>query len=211
MKMFDAYKVGIEQIRTCFNNIDWRDPDAYAEFLAQTYFYARHTTRILALAGVRTKMSDYQLHVRFLQHTAEEKGHEKMLLNDLKNMGRSIDEFRCAPQSAALFQSQYYWIEHVDPKALFGFILLLETVSLECGPIIYQPAREAHPKSTTYLKVHIEEDEDHVEQNLKNIETMSGPEIEFITQNLVQTADYYCGLLEEVRRQQGRNRKNQAA
>lgn len=207
----DAYNAEIKKVRAVFESVPWENPKVYAEFLAQTFFYATHTTRILALAGIRQPLENHDLHLRFLSHAGEERGHDKMLINDLKRLGRTLSEFKCAPATAALFQSQYYWIEHVNPNALFGYILLLEGLSLECGPHLYERTVNSHKGSTTYLKVHIEEDEGHVELNFKNIEKMSAKDLEWIEENLRQTSEFYCGLLRVAACAASKSRSSAAA
>jgi uncharacterized ferritin-like protein (DUF455 family) len=192
------FHLELENIKNEFDKINWADPNKYAEFLAQTYFYARYTTRILALAGVRVPLEERKLHARLLTHAGEERGHDKMILNDLKALGRDIGEFESKPFTSACFQTQYYLIEHVNPMALYGFILLLEGVSLACGPELYEKVTANFKNATTYLKVHIEEDEDHVAQNLKAIETMNPHLLKAIHENLVQTSGFYIGMLRDV-------------
>jgi hypothetical protein len=197
-KIKARFHLELKSIKSEFEQINWANPNKYAEFLAQTYFYAQYTTRILALAGVRVSLEERKLHARLLTHAGEERGHDKMLINDLKSLGRNISEFDKSPFTSALYQTQYYMIEHVSPSALYGFILLLEGVSLACGPGLYEKVGAHFKNSTTYLKVHIEEDEDHVEQNLKAIEGMGQNHMKSIHENLVQTSRFYIGMLRDV-------------
>ncbi len=50
--MVDLRKVcKAELANTKILNLDWENPKLYAEWLAQTYYYAAITTRIIGLAG----------------------------------------------------------------------------------------------------------------------------------------------------------------
>jgi hypothetical protein len=62
-------------------------------------------------------------------HIDEELGHDDWLLEDLASLGVDPDDVRGRPPSptvAALVGAQYYWIHHVHPVGLLGYVLLLE-------------------------------------------------------------------------------------
>jgi hypothetical protein len=62
-------------------------------------------------------------------HIPEEREHDEWLLGDLEFLGMPRDHVLSrlpSPTVAALVGSQYYWIRHVHPVALLGYILLLE-------------------------------------------------------------------------------------
>jgi hypothetical protein len=67
---------------------------------------------------------------RYLErHIDEERGHDDWLLEDLASIGVDPATVLARPPSptvAALVGSQYYWIHHVHPVALLGYMLLLE-------------------------------------------------------------------------------------
>jgi len=63
------------------------------------------------------------------RHIEEELGHDDWLLEDLASLGADPDAVRSRPPSptvAALVGAQYYWIHHVHPVGLLGYVLLLE-------------------------------------------------------------------------------------
>jgi hypothetical protein len=63
------------------------------------------------------------------RHIPEELGHDEWLLEDLAFLGVDPEQVRTRPPSptvAALVGSQYYWIHHVHPVGLLGYVLLLE-------------------------------------------------------------------------------------
>jgi hypothetical protein len=62
-------------------------------------------------------------------HIPEETGHDEWVLDDLETLGyRRADILKRIPppSAAALAGAQYYWIRHVHPVALLGFIAVLE-------------------------------------------------------------------------------------
>lgn len=62
-------------------------------------------------------------------HVTEELGHDEWLLEDLEALGVSRAEALArlpSPTVASLVGCQYYWIDHVHPVALLGYIAVLE-------------------------------------------------------------------------------------
>ncbi len=66
----------IKKMETCFVALPWEDKWTYAEWLAQTFFYVRHATRVLAKAAYRCSFEDEGLHKKLLEGINEEKNHE---------------------------------------------------------------------------------------------------------------------------------------
>ena len=192
--------------------MDWKDPEFYAEWLAQTYFFVCHSTRIIASAGVRFPIEKNALHNRFLQHASEEKNHEIIAIKDLKHLGRDINEFAPLPATQAFYQTQYYWIDQVDPASVYGYFLVLECLAIHCGPVLMEKLRPHHPeKSLTFLRIHVEEDEDHINEHNEVLDTFNQKETENIVENLKVSAYMYVQLLksveEKVRHKKSLNKK----
>ena len=188
-----------ELANTKILDLDWENPKLYAEWLAQTYYYAAITTRIIGLAGCHFQYEQDDLHNKFLDHAREERHHEKMLINDIKGLGFSLEQFKACSSSNILFQNQYYWIQNVNPIAVYGYFLYLEGLAVTAGPDIFARVKTAHPeKSTRYLKVHVEEDIGHVDGHYAFIDKLSQAEQNWIHQNLVQTSYLYRNMLYEV-------------
>ncbi|TKJ17957.1 iron-containing redox enzyme family protein [Blastococcus sp. CCUG 61487] len=73
---------------------------------------------------VAVLLADYLEH-----HVPEERGHDEWLLADLAAVGVAAEEVRAvvpSPSVAALVGAQYYWVQHVHPVGLLGYIGLLE-------------------------------------------------------------------------------------
>lgn len=188
----------LSTIQKKIRTFPWEDRICYSAWLAQTYYFARHTTRLLALAGAHTSFAAPEYHTRFLQHCAEERGHEKILLNDLKALGSAISEWPERPGTCALYQSQYYYVEHASPMAFFGYILGLEALAAHFGAEITQRLESAYgPKASCFMRVHSEEDVGHVAEALAKIYQLPEDLQPVIIQNLRQTLKHYDELLED--------------
>jgi len=179
----------------------WRDRRVYGDWLAQTYWYVRHSTRLLAAAAARFLQDDAgnALHVRFAAHMAEEKRHERLAEHDLKALGLGLDAFAERASTRAFYECQYYKIEHVNPVALFGYILALEAMSAAHGPWAYEQASTAHGASAaTFLALHAHDDADHVQKAIAMVERIDARGRADIEKNLEQSTFGYLTMLGEM-------------
>lgn len=199
--MIEALQSCTESMRKMAEDFPWHDRDAYAEWLAQTYFYVRHSTRLLAVAGGRFEFGERgdALHYRFATHISEEKKHEQLCVHDLKQLGRSIEQYGERHSTRMFYEPQYFKIEHLGPSALFGYIVALEAFGPAYGPAIVKTVTEAFgPKCASFLKLHAEEDEDHIEKALAMIATVPERERAWVLENLAQTTYAYRALLVDI-------------
>lgn len=178
----------MEGIRT----FPFEEPRAYAQFLAQTRHYVVHTTRLLGATAARISEDREALHVRFMQHAAEERSHHRLAEHDLRKLGRQIEQFPELPVTQALYQSQYYRVEHQNPMAIFGYIFALEGLAAAHGAWIYEAVCKAHGKeAATFVKLHANEDEGHLEKAFDVVNQLSAPEHALIRENYLFTCALY--------------------
>lgn len=174
----------------------FEEPRAYAQFLAQTRHYVVHSTRLLGAAAARIGDDREALHVRFLQHAAEERSHHRLAEHDLRKLGRDLSQYPELPGTQALYQSQYYRVEHQAPTALFGYIFMLEGLSVAHGAWIYDRVVQAHGKeAATFVKLHANEDEDHLEKAFDVVSQLPEDELALIRDNYLFTCALYRWFL----------------
>jgi thiaminase len=195
----------LEQCTSKMNDVGarfpWDSRRAYGDWLAQTYYYVRHSTRLLAAAAARFPLDERgsALHYRFAAHIVEEKRHEQLALHDLEHLGLRLDEFTERHATRMFYEPQYYKIEHQSPSVLFGYILPLEAVAVSQGKRISTAVVAAFgPKCDAFLRVHGEDDVEHLEKAMRIIETVPQDERELLAQNLRQSTVAYCRILEEI-------------
>lgn len=116
----------------------WTHPqlrEIYPEFLFRNHSVIRSSVPLMkAAAEACEKIVDTDpiaegMLAYFRKHIPEETGHDDWVLDDLELLGFRREEVlqRLPPPSAAaLAGAQYYWIRHVHPVALLGFIAVLE-------------------------------------------------------------------------------------
>lgn len=183
----------LEHVHKC----DWADKAFYADYIAQTFYYVRHSTRLLALAASRLNYEDEQsFHLRFISHLREESNHEKLALNDLKFLGYKKEELPELPGTRLFYEPQYYKIEHERPLALMGYILFLEVLAQKACPALAERlSKQYGNRCATFFHVHGEEDPAHVEAALNLISNLNAADLESIQQNLVQSSFAYNNVL----------------
>jgi hypothetical protein len=167
----------------------------YAQWLSQTYYFVCHSTRLLAVASSLFKMDKNDFHYRFAEHIKEERHHELLAIKDLKEIGCDIEQFEELPETAAFYQTQYYWIERVNPIALYGYILCLEGFATQGAVAFYESVCATYGKKAgTFLKVHTCEDVDHLEKALSRLESISLEEAHIIEKNLKLSCTLYKNI-----------------
>lgn len=209
MKRMEAPMKAMKEVML---NSPWHDEEFYKAWIAQTYYYARHTTRLLALGGASFSFDQPAFHKRFLEHADEEKGHEKLLINDMKAFGKKIEEYPEGHAAAGLYQTQYYYIEHVSAASFFGYVLALEYLAATYIPTINTKVEELHGrKAASFLRVHGEEDEGHVEKAVENISNLDPKDLESIFFNFHQTLNGYKNMMLECQEAAARKKSRKAA
>jgi hypothetical protein len=182
------------------NEFPWESPEHYANWSAQTFHYVCYSTRLFALAAGRAPLTDNPIHNRLLEHLREEKGHENLSTHDIKILGKGLDQFPQLSSTKSLYQTQYYWIEHISSYSFFGYLLALESLAVNIGPTVYQRALKAHgPKACGFLKVHTAEDVAHVQEVISWIDKMDKKDQVATMENFHQTLGNYRSILSEIR------------
>lgn len=187
----------IQGLKPAFQFFDRLDKYAYGHWLSQQYYIVRHSTPLLALSAGRS-IDNNAYHMRCIDHLNEEKGHDKMLLLDLKMLGFSIDHFPELLSTQAYYQTQYYWIEHKNPLSFLGYVLFMEELAVQYGPLVGQKAKVINPKSALFLGHHSAADEDHVQDAYAVIAGLSDRDKKHILENISLSAFLYGKVLDEL-------------
>lgn len=196
----------MDRIENEMAKTDWTMPNTYANWLAQTHYYICHSTRILAAAGSRFQVDQDKFHIQAVEHAKEEKSHEKLTLADLKHMKFSINDFPELPSTKALYRSAYYLIERENPISLYGYVYYLELLSITVGRDIMERASNAFgAKSVQHLKLHAQDDVEHIETYAKALNQLGAKERSYVEEALVTTANNYESMICEIRESKNRN------
>lgn len=188
----------VEPISRRLGEMPWAQSAFYEEWLAQTYFYVEHTVPLLALAVSRTVGRHRGLRERLLQNLREEGGHEKMLLADLRGMGKSPASFRELPATRAFYRAVYHHIDRQGPIAVVGHALVLESVAARCGELLAVLAERYGRAATTFLRVHVEEDAGHAQAGAAELASLEGPDLDVFSDAAEQAGSMYLAMLLEI-------------
>ncbi|CAM4261630.1 MULTISPECIES: iron-containing redox enzyme family protein [Myxococcus] len=162
------------------------DTEGYIHYLIQTYHYARWSTPMLAEAGHRLERQGRHPHLAELlvQKAGEERGHEKWLLSDLKNLGCPevrVETAARTPAVDAYTGWNFFTSRSGVPTAVLGTAYVLEYLSQTraTGVVERLIAADAIPnirKSVTFLRSHGALDGDHVAEMEAVLRTLTDPE-----------------------------------
>jgi len=197
---FESHRGDLDAIR----DYPFANAEAYAQFLAQTRHYVVHTTRLLGVSAGRIGEERERLHNRFMQHAAEERSHHLLADHDLRKIDRNIQNYPELPITSALYQSQYFRVEHTRPTSIFGYIIALEGLAVIHGDWIYDTVCEHHGEAAaTFVKLHANEDAGHMEKTFDAVAHLSDAEQGLIKDNFAFTCSLYGVFLDAARRAAG--------
>jgi pyrroloquinoline quinone (PQQ) biosynthesis protein C len=159
---------------------------SYAHYLVQTYHYVRWTTPLLAEAGHRMKRLGRLplLAELLLQKALEERGHERWLLADLKNLGWSAERVEGAERSPAV-NAYIAWNRYTTlsgaPTAFLGTAYVLEYLSAQrasrtVGRLLAANAIPNIHKAVTFLRGHGNADGDHAAELVSVLRSLTDQE-----------------------------------
>jgi hypothetical protein len=173
------------------------DIHTVSQLLAQTYYFTSHSTRIMALCAAHCDVTRDSLHEFFLRHMIEEMGHHKLAKKDLGQLGFKIENFAELNSTRWLYQPQYYWASF-NPIVFYGYGLALEMISLEFGPPLASALEKSGLKSS-FVKIHVQEDVQHIDRCIHLLNTMASPEeMHKVKENFEQTVAAYFAMVQEV-------------
>lgn len=163
----------IEVYCQLMNNAPWEDRKFYGNWLAQTYHFVQHNLKLIALAAAYTEPGQYKDYNRYVEHMREESGHEFMAKRDLEKLGLHITEFPEQVETKSLYSLAYFNIPRFGHESLIGYAVCLEMIADKLGRKINEKVTKHHGISSEFLRVHGDEDEDHLIEAFKLIENWS--------------------------------------
>lgn len=110
-------------------------------------------------------------------HIEEEKDHDLWLLDDICSLGYQKREVLEAPPCAAtvnLIGAQHFWMNHVHPVAIMGYLILMEGYAPLPGQLELIRARSGAPATAfRCLKRHAEDDPAHLADLNQTLDIMA--------------------------------------
>ena len=174
----------------------WESKEFYRLFVSQIYHFVRYSTRMLAAAAASTENAAY--YKRLIEHLREESGHEKLALADLKRAGGEIEAYPELGMTRALWEPQFYKVQK-NPGALLGYILALEMIAVNGYPPLMEKLTKLYGReAVNFIRVHAEEDPDHVDKAIAQIESLPDAERMEVKKNFEQTCAVLLHLVADI-------------
>ena len=185
----------VSKLSAAFMDQPWTDKMFYANYIAQTYYYIVHTTKLLQAA--KDAATDPELAECIAHHLAEERGHEKWAQNDLKALGFDLKDF---PESAVIKQMYgdiYTGIQKSGPAAIFGYAIALEGLSAKVCPMLAPTLHASYgKKAATFITSHAKIDQEHAAESFSILKFFDEAGLRVIADHIVLTEKTYLRFLE---------------
>ena len=200
-KVRSTYEQAVEEVAHAFLSFPWTKRACYAEYLAQTFYYVRYSTALLATAAGRfDPITEAKYQKRFSRHVAEEQGHDLLALRDLEGLGDSIQNHPEMDETRMFWEPQFCKIERKHPSAMLGYILILEGAAVKVGHQLHNTVVPLYGEATAFIRVHSEDDIEHIEKALALLDGLDDAKLQHIIENTTQSARALCLMLAAVER-----------
>ena len=194
------------------SNLFWTHPDLadiLPQFLIQLHRVMQSGISLMRTAKdcalslpddpVATRTAAY-----LAMHIEEEKDHDQWLLSDIESLGIDpADVLRTTPLPAvvSLLGAQYFWMFHMHPVTIFGYLIVLEGYP----PLVHQLEqirRNTGLPATAFrcLKSHAEDDPDHIDTLNRTLDDMplTPDQSKYLALSAFHTIDAVASILEEL-------------
>ncbi len=204
MNLFEITKLqadnAADEIFKVYEQIDFTRKDVYACWLGQSYYYVYHTVHTLKHAvDACTKEHQQSLREQFLEGIKEEKGHEKMIENDLKALGYKVEDFPETLGARNLYQSCLHQIVYWGPEAIIGDSLALEGLACNKLPMLHEQLNKLYGSSAcSFLREHCILDVEHYNHSLDWLKQCPEETLWIIRKGIHRVTELYIEMLKEV-------------
>ncbi len=102
----------------------------YLQYLAETYYYIRHTIGLTHLADESLTSEKVWLSVALERYITEKAGHEEWILDDIAQAGGDAELVRFGtPRFATelMVAYAYDYVRRINPIGIFGMVFVLES------------------------------------------------------------------------------------
>ena len=140
----------------------------YVAFLREAYHHVKHTVPLLMACGSRLSEDRAALREAVAQYIAEESGHERWILEDLRACGDDPEAARASQPGLAtelMVAYVYDYVARVNPAGMLGMVHVLEGTSTALATRAADSIARAlrlPAEAFTYLASHGSLDQEHV-------------------------------------------------
>ena len=137
-------------------------------------------------------------------HIEEEKDHDLWLLNDIESLGIDPTDVLSAtplPAVVSLLGAQYFWMFHMHPVAIFGYLIVLEGYPPLAQQLDQIRRNTGLPASAFRCLIsHAEDDPDHIDTLNRTLDRMplTPDQSKYLALSAFHTIDTVASILEEL-------------
>ena len=171
--------------------------DDYRRFLMDLYHIVWHFCPIMAAAASRCSDTFLSIRQHLYHNIDEEKGHESMVIADLKTFGVDEKIVSNTPPSApvqAMIAYNYFAVERVHPCAVLGMLYVLEIISSVYGGQVASSIADGLnmplPEGFTFLESHASMDLDHMANLRALLEKIQDTEVQKVVVSAIEMNFY---------------------
>ena len=159
----------IELVRDPYLRVNMADDKVFIAYLVMMYQIIVASEDLLEV-GIEVS-GDIALRAYFTEHLSEEKGHARMLGQDLAKHGVDVSGVPPYRLAVELAGSQYYYILQQSPYALLGYLAVMEGFPMPVQDV--EELASIHGESLTRtLMLHAKVDIIHREELFKVIDSV---------------------------------------
>ncbi len=125
----------------------------------------------------------------FLRHLEKERGHAQWLADDLRTIGIDVKRTKIPIEAVEMVGSVYYFILHVDPVALLGYMRVLEGKTISIDELERLEKLYSRELLRT-LRYHAEHDPNHSQELESVISTLTPGQLALVEQIECRTRGY---------------------
>lgn len=179
----------------------------YIHFMKNLYPVVLNFCPIMAAASSRCLQSNELIRFYFYDHIHEEKGHEKIVLQDILSFGTDVDEVLHGPVTEPV-QAMLAFNHHAalmgNPCSVLGMIYVLEIISsVYAGKVAHSVSKSLGRKISdgfVFLHSHSSVDVEHMAKIRQLFQTIQSPEIFSDLMNSIKMNFYlFCQILKNER------------
>lgn len=177
----------------------------YATLLTFLFHVVREKPQMMALAGIHFKGSQRELIKNFYKQLISEIGHEELILEDLRMLGKDaslITVMQPAHAASALIGFGFYQIQYQHPVCYAGFFLYFEFLKARFGTAFFNMFKNAgiEDKCLSFFKNHATQkiSNPRVLQNLVDTLIVKKEDMEYLTYAMRVTGRLFGNLFQEA-------------
>lgn len=202
MKASEIIEREVRSLQDVYSSLPWENKEFYKNYIAQTYFYVRNATRVLSKAAYKCSHYDNELHRRLIQSIIEERNHEIMAINDLKELGSDIKYYQESPETAAYHLTLMAQIDLEGPYALIGYFVPIEGLAgIGADNVLNNLLNTYGKKASQFLRVHIRVDAHHYHEGVQYIDTLPQDLQDIAVKNAKLSSELFHRFLLSVKNQ----------